>query len=403
LSHEVRLFASWWPGGLEADVHSFWTELEYQPRVTARVARLSAIGEVLLRGAVSGLAAASDGDAVKALRVQSDRNAVLVKQLSVAVDTPVDVVIGWQVLSWGHATDGVRPLDVFQRLDLTDRIRPEQLGVASVSASYGRGPWEVEAVWVPSSPRDAFATRPSNVWYAFPRGTGSGSVVETGRNAFTLAKAEGGARASWYGQDGDVAVMVARTRDRVPSVVELHRASPLAPLQSHPRYEPYWLVGASVVRTAGNYVLRAEGLHARYGNDRPATVLQNGFRGVAGVERRLASTNSRFTFIGQYATDTTGSAAVRQEGIYLSSPFRVYRHALTGSMVATWRERYETEVRALTELNGGSLVTSGKFSLRQSDRLTMWIGADLVSGGTGTWLERLGAADRVLLGITVKP
>jgi hypothetical protein len=219
-----------------------------------------------------------------------------------------------------------------------------------------------------------------------------------------------GVRTTWHGQRADVAVMAARTRDRVPSLLELHGGDPGgraggAPggaIEVRARYDPYWLVGASVVRTAGSYVLRAEALRATY-PDSAGSLVKSGVRGVAGVERRFSSAGVRYSVIAQYATDTTASERVRQDGENVSSPFRIYRHALTGSTTVSWRQQYELEARTMVELRAGSTIASAKFSYRASDRFTIWAGADLVAGRSGTWIERLDSADRILAGINVSP
>jgi hypothetical protein len=407
IAQEFRVSTVVWPGPLGAGVDPFWAEIEYRPRVTGQKSRVTGTAELLFRAAMSGFAYSPEGGSPDqdrhSLRVQSDRNAAMVKELSVSVDTPVDLVVGWQILSWGHATDGVRVLDVFQRYDLTDRLRPEQLGIAAVSGSFGNGDWETEAVWVPSGSTDRIAAATSNMWYAYPRASSFGTLDETTGPAWSLSNGEGGVRVSRYGQRGDVALMVARTRDRSPSVVEFRGDVTTSGLQTRPLFKSYWLVGASVVRTAGSYVLRAEALRATYA-DRVGTLVKNGIRGVAGVERRIGgSGDTRFTFIAQYATDTTGAERILQEDSYLASPFRIYRHALTASGDAEWRQQCELEMRVMRELNRGSMVTSAKFSYRRSDHLTMWIAADYVTGRSGTWLARLDAADRILAGINVSP
>jgi hypothetical protein len=406
VAHEFRISTAVWPGAPDGGIDPFWAEIEYRPRLTGTRSRVSGAAELLFRATMSGFAQSeggSTGEGRRDLRVQADRHAAMIKLLSLSVDTPVDLVMGWQILSWGHATDGVRVLDVFQRQDLTDRLRPEQLGIAAVSGSFGNGDWETEAVWVPSGPTDRIASATSNVWYAYPRASSPGTLDETTAPAVSLSNGEGGVRVSRYGQRADIALVVARTRDRAPSVVELRRDLTTGGVQARPLFRPYWLVGASVVRTAGSYVLRAEALHAIY-PDRVGTLVKNGIRGVAGLERRIGgSGDSRYTLIAQYATDTTGSERILQEGTYLASPFRIYRHALTGSADAEWRQQYELEMRIMRELNRGSMVTSAKFSYRHSDHLTMWIAADYVSGRSGTWLERLDAADRMLAGINVTP
>jgi hypothetical protein len=407
IAHEFRVSTVLWPGSVGEGVDPFWAEIEYRPRVTATRSRVSGTAELLFRATMSGFAHSPDGSSPdpgrRSLRVQSDRQAALVKELSLSVDTPVDLVIGWQILGWGHATDGVRVLDVFQRQDLTDRLRPEQLGIAAVSASFGNGDWAAEAVWVPSGSSDRIPAATSNIWYAFPRSSTVGRLDETAASGFSLSNGEGGVRISRYGQRGDFAVMVARTRDRAPSLLEFRPDATAGALQARPLFEPYWLVGASAVRTAGSYLLRAEALRATY-PERLGTLVKHGIRGVAGVERRVTgSGDSRYTFIAQYATDTTGSAEILQEGTYLASPFRIYRHALTGSAAAAWRQQYELEMRLMRELNRGSMVASAKFSYRHGDHLTMWVAADYVAGRHGTWLERLDAADRILAGINVSP
>ena len=407
IAHEFRVSTVVWPGALDEGVDPFWAEIEYRPRVTGTQSRVTGTAELLFRATMSGFAHSPEGGSAdegrRSLRVQSDRQAAMVKELSLSVDTPVDLVIGWQILSWGHATDGVRVLDVFQRQDLTDRLRPEQLGIAAVSGSFGNGDWETEAVWVPSGSADRIAAATSNIWYAYPRASPFGTLDHTTAPAVSLSNGEGGVRVSRYGQRGDVALMVARTRDRSPTVVEFRGDVTTGGMQARPLFKPYWLVGASLVRTVGSYVLRAEALRATYA-DRVGTLVKNGFRGVAGVERRVGgSGDTRYLFIGQYATDTTGSEQIRQEGTYLASPFRIYRHALTASADAEWRQQYELEMRIMRELNRGSMVASAKFSYRRSDHLTMWIAADYVTGRGGTWLARLDSADRILAGINVSP
>lgn len=404
LAQEFRLSTALWPGSVANGVDRFWGEIEYRPRVTGTRSRVSGAAELLFRAGVSGFALSPDDsrpDGEGSLRIQSDRQTALVKELSVSVHAPVDLVIGWQILSWGHATDGVRVLDVFQRQDLTDRLRPEPLGIPAVSASFGNRGWETEAVWVPSALTDRIATSPSNVWYASPRSAAVAAVDDTAAPGFALSHGEGGIRVSRYGQHGDFALMAARTRDRDPSVLELRHDASGGALQARSLFEPYWLAGASVVRTAGSYLLRAEALHATY-SDGGSTPVKSGIRAVAGVERRIsASTDSHYTLIAQYAIDTTGSERVVQDGAFVSSPFRIYGRALTASATAAWRRQYQLETRLMRGLDHGSTVAVAKVSYTHDDHLTIWVAADQVGGRAGTWLERLNAADRILVGVNV--
>ena len=398
LAQEFRLSTALWPGSVASGVDRFWGEIEYRPRVTGTRSRVSGAAELLFRASLSGLALSPDDSS---LRIQSDRQTAMIKQLSVSVHAPVDFAIGWQMLSWGHATDGVRVLDVFQRQDLTDRLRPEPLGIPAVSASFGNRGWDTEVVWVPSALTDRIPVSPSNVWYAFPRSATVAEVDDSGVPEFSLSHGEAGIRVSRYGQHGDIALMAARTRDRVPSALELRRDASSGVLQARPVFEPYWLVGASAVRTAGSYLLRAEALRATYSEAGSAPV-KSGIRAVAGVERRIStSTDSHYTFIAQYAMDTTGSEQIAQDGAFLSSPFRVYGHALTASATAAWRRQYQLETRLMRGLEHGSTVASTKLSYTRNDHLTIWVAADQVGGRAGTWLERLDAADRILVGVNV--
>lgn len=398
IAQEFRLSTAVWPGAVANGVDRLWGEIEYRPRVTGTRSRVSGAAELLFRASMSGFALSPDNSR---LRIQSDRQTAMVKELSVSVHAPVDVVVGWQILSWGHATDGVRVLDVFQRQDLTDRLRPEPLGMPAVSASFGNRGWETEAVWVPSALTDRIAASPSNVWYAFPRSSTAAEVDDVGAPGFALSHGEGGVRLSRYGQHGDFALVAACTRDRVPSGLELRRDAGAGVLEARSLFEPYWLAGASVVRTAGSYLLRAEALRATY-SDGGSTLVKSGVRAVAGVERRVsASTDSHYTFIVQYAVDTTGSEQIVQDGAFLSSPFRIYGHALTASATAAWRRQYQLETRLLRGLDHGSTIASAKFSYTRNDHLTLWVAADRVGGGGGTWLERLDAADRILVGVNV--
>jgi hypothetical protein len=52
-------------------------------------------------------------------------------------------------------------------------------------------------------------------------------------------------------------------------------------------------------------------------------------------------------------------------------------------------------------LDHGSTVASAKLSYARNDHLTIWVAADQVGGRAGSWLERLDAADRILVGVNV--
>ena len=407
-AQQLRLSAVLWPGDVAEAADPFWAELEYRPRLTLRRSRVSGVAEVLLRAAVSGpigetvsLPGQTPAPSSGTIRRQTDRHAALIKELSLSVEGPIDVVIGWQIVSWGHATDGLRPLDVFQRQDLTDRLRPEQLGVPAVSGSYGNDSWDAEVTWIPSGPTDRIATTPANIWYGFPPTVSA--IDQSGEPAFSLSNGEGGVRISWYGAQGDLSVMAARTHDRIPSMVELRRDVATGAVQVRPTYQPFWLAGATGVRPVGSYVLRAEVFRAAYADDL-APLVKSGVRGVAGVERRFTSgQSSRYTGIFQYAFDTTCSERILQVATYFSSPYRIYRHAITASLLASWREQYELEVRGMRELKLGSMIGSAKFNYKRNDRLTVWAAADGLLGRDGTAVGRLDTADRVLAGITIYP
>jgi hypothetical protein len=192
-------------------------------------------------------------------------------------------------------------------------------------------------------------------------------------------------------------------QDRTPALVEIYGDPATGALHARPLFRRYWLVGAAAVRPLGSYVLRAEALHATY-TEGPWPLVRNGVRGAAGLERRVAHGRStRYTGIVQYAIDTTTSERLLQLGTYLSSPYRVYRHAVTASAAASWHQQYEVELRAMRELNQGSTIVSAKFTYRRNDRLAVWLAADALAGPEDTPIGRLDAADRILGGIIVYP
>jgi hypothetical protein len=289
-------------------------------------------------------------------------------------------------------------LDVFQMQDLTDRLRPETLGVPAVTIAYGTGEWGFDTVWLPVSATDYFSESPWNVWSIIPPTPVPARLDRTGEPDASLNNGEGGVRMTWNGQTWDLAVMAARTRDHSPSYLDLSRDE--VTLVFTPRYERYWMTGASMVRAVGSLILRGEALYALY--DGESTFVKDGIRGVLGVETRgELGARTRYSVILQYAIDSTAPNGIQQSEGQLSSPFRLYRHAATAAVLTSLGDRYDCDLRFFADVEHLGVVASAKLRYRPMDGFAMWLAGDVLAGGDGTWLGRLQNADRILVGVEI--
>lgn len=406
LVHHLKLASVSWLGKLPAGTDPWWGELEYSPRLSWEPHVSWALkADFLLRFARAkrsrSLRGEWDGGWVEyehgEVHSQRDRQYFAPRELFVAYRGSLDLAIGWQIVSWARS-DGIRPMDLFQRQDASDRLRTETLGVPSVTAAYGQDDWAFDAVWVPSSAVDRIAVDARNPWALLPRASLPALFVENAPKP-RLENGEAGLRFSYTGQAWDGALLAAYTRDRSPSYLVLTPNVSSGRLEVRPEYLAQWVFGASFALPLGSYLIRTEALYARYLRPREP-IARHGARGVAGVERRGEITSGmRYATIVQYALDTTSPGRMRASGSVVSSPSRFYRHALTlfGSLV--FQERFELEARLLAELKYGSGLASILARYRPMDGVALWVGGDGLRGPDESWLGRAGGKGRLLLGV----
>jgi hypothetical protein len=408
ISHSLELTSLAYLGDIPRGADPLWLELEYQPRVTAPLmGPLSATGEVLIRASETKrsidtqLHSRAEGGSEQTPEFHPlvDRMRVALKEAYINFAGPLELAVGWQILSWGHA-DGLKPLDIFERNDSSDFLRREALGVPALTATHGGEHWALELVLLLDSPVDELAQSPRNLWAFLPRDPELPPVrLDMSREHAGKAFQERGARFTWNGQDWDLSVMAAQTRDRIPTLFELSLSE--SELVLRPDFYRYSMVGASAVHAMGQFLLRAEGMYAWYEREVDYFV-RNGFRGVAGIETHGSlGAYDRYTVILQYVVDDTARALVSQSDEQVSSPFRVYRQAATAALLATFSEQYHAELRAFAELDHGGIISSLKLKYVPRDGLALWLAGSVLTGKENTWLGRVQAADNVSAGVEI--
>lgn len=406
LKHEIALDASIWPGELPEGVDPVWIELSYRPRLAGELGAGFAItAEALLRASQGKrafhYAAKGDGNAVRLSRGSfhgnADREAVLVKEAQLSwAGHGVEVIAGYQILSWGKA-DGVRPLDEFRTQDLSDPLRAETLGLPGLSASYGSRGFSIEGIWVPFAFNNRLATHPANAYSIVPRIPGA--RFHGTRRELDWHDGEFGFRAAYSGQAWDVALQASRTRDRSPSLLRVAPDPAHAEIAVTPDYLRHYTYGASLVRAIDRYLLKADFAYADYSVEH-APLIHDGFRLVTGAEARgqLAASGS-YTVILEYALDTTTPGKIVQQAELISSPYHWFRHALVGSALLNVSPRFDAELKALVDLQHGSVVASATLSYHPNDSTSLFCQGDFVTGPDETWLGRLEFADRIVVGV----
>ncbi len=418
LSHLIQVTGAYWFNELGRGAHRAWFELEYRPRLVLEWEDgVRIVGEPILRGAVStpalDVGLSVDDGALdyerNAFAGLADRQAMIFKEAHVGFSAgAVDLAFGWQIFSWGKA-DAFRPLDVFQTADYTDRLRDERLGILSLSAAWGSDEWLVEGVWVPLPMVDRFASATNNVWSVLPRGPEGflpSTLDRSGLPELRLDGGEGGLRVSYFGENSDWTLVYARSLDRSPSTLEVSSilASPASPrLLIKPSFERFHLFGASVGGPWMDYLLRLDAAYVLY--DRPSPgLVSSGVRLVAGIERRWDLFRGAGTLLAtaQYGLDTTAAETFALTDGRLPSPSRVFRHAVTASLMTTWRERYTVELKALTALEPWAWVVRGHVKYKLQDGVVAWMGCDLLNASSGSAISSLRRADRLLVGLELR-
>lgn len=404
LSHGIGFMTAIYPHDLPPGADPVWFELEYRPRLAGDLGRgFQLAAELLLRvsqnmRAGAGATVEGNGPAFKAgsLRTNQDRQMLVVRELVASwAGAGLELAAGWQILNWGRA-DAVRPLDLFSTQDRTDPLRPETLGLPSLSCVFGRRGWSVDGVWVPSSFTDRIATHAANVWSILPRTPAA--RYQPAPPDFSLSNGEYGLRGTFSNQAWDLGVLTAWTRDRIPSRLELSRSDDGALIMT-PDYIRYWIYGASLLRSLGEYLLKADVAYVDYEREYGAA-LDDGVRLVAGGEARgTIGANGTYTAILQYALDTTAQAEIVQAPNMVSSPYRWFRHAATASLNTMWAPRFEAQLEVLVELEHAGTAASATFKYHPFDGSSFWCEGSVLAGGRGAWVGRLDDADRILIGV----
>ncbi len=405
LAHVMKLTALSSFGEPLPGADRVWTELEYRPRLTIEVqesARL--VLEPLLRAC----AARATLDWSSTFTSCPDRQAAELKEVYLRLHGGLgDLGVGWQVFSWGKA-DGIRPLDVFQLVDDSDRLREETLGIPSASVTAGGEEWTIEGVWVPArmTSRVSFASR--NPWSVLPRLDGVAVVaVQPPPDALDALDGEGGVRIGYSGHALDAAILSARGRDHVPTSMALVPgvdANGAPVLRAIPIYAAFTLFGATVaVPVSGNLLRLDAGIFLR---DHPSEPFQaNGVRLVAGYERREGfGSGGSILLIAQYIYDGTAPTRLEAIGGRVPSPFRLFQHGASVSVTVSLRdELLKIEGKGLLDVQAGAGILSVTVTYRPSDAARLWVGADYLGGPSTSMIGRLTGADRFLAGLEFHP
>ncbi len=401
IRHRLNFRAIDYPGGLDAGIAPLWVELQYEPRLVGQVsAEVTGVAELLLRGSYSKRYFIRPGRDRQDWRwsANSDRQRLVPKELYLKFDEAIQLSLGWQLSTWSRS-DGIRPLDVFVRQDQTDRLRPVTLGVPAAVLAYAVGDLGLELVWSPAYSVDLLPSDDANIWTTPRVGATRLDSARPENGSIDPAHGELGVRLTWSTEIWDLAVVAATARDRSPSFLMVSQSDD--GIAVTPQYREYGMVGASIVRPLGGFLLRLEGLYAKYADDLEP-FLQSGWRGVAGIETRgQLGPQGSYALILQYAADSTAPDGVIVSEDRISSPFRIFRHAATASLLASWAQDFSADLRLFGEIEHRGALGSLELRYRVQDGLSLWLAGHVLAGSKQSAVAVLNTADSLSIGAEV--
>lgn len=385
-------------------VDRVWAELEYRPRLDVD---LRDRGRAVFEPIVRACAAREAPNGTAGFGPCPDRQSIAMREAYLTVHGSAgDLSAGWQLFSWGKA-DGIKPLDVFQLGDFTDRLGDELLGIPAVSATAGGEAWTVEGVWVPARVRSRISFDVRNPWSFMPRGTALPLAAdEPPETRFDASDGEGAIRLAYAGHGFDAAMLFARTRDHVPTAISLAPAlgaggEPI--LRATPVYARASIWGATAAVPVGGSLLRVDGsLVLRNRGSGP--FVESGGKLVAGGERRIGFGNGLGSvhLIAQYVYDGTAPARLEVLDGRAPAPSSLFRHGFAGKVNLSIREEWKLESKGLLDFETGAGVLANRFTYRPRDGVSVWVGVDVLGGRRTSTIGRLADAGRVLAGLELQ-
>lgn len=374
------------------------------PEVSLRAGLWSQPRELGDPGAVSAAAFAvrttprlsASLDAKAEARIQADSSgdtqADLPEAWVRAVEGPVRVTVGRQIVAWGRA-DRLNPTDVVGSRDYTRLLADDdeqRRGSLMAQASYGTGPWTVSALWLPEFRANRFPVDnpPTGVVILDDQ-----RVRDRGQFAARVDHIGGGLDWSLSYFDG-------RDRTRDLAAVAPPAGSPAGVFGAvQAQYPAVRVLGGDLAGVAGRYAFRAE---ASFTDVRgPATPFRKRdvFWAVVGGDRTFDSgwnVNLQYSFRRVFGDrDLPANAnpfvqAVARTSAAVNNQLDRTQHGFTARVARSWlHDTLDLECSAAVFAPTGDVAVRPRLTYAVSDQWRATLGADVFRGPKLSYFGRV--------------
>jgi hypothetical protein len=300
-----------------------------------------------------------------------------------------DLRVGRQITVWGRA-DKVNPTDAWSTRDYTLLVpndEDQRLGVASLQATWNRGPYRVIGLWQPEWRSPVLPIPP------LPRGISLQNVAPT------HPAGQFGIKLDHSGQGVDWSVSYAHSINRTPDLAIESLGLPGASVGL--RYRHVEVIGADAAVPVGQYGLRAEIAYTKTGNrggNDPLAQNDNLFA-VAGVERTFAgelNVNAQYLYRRTFdllGPDSLAAPAIQvlaQQERLLSNQLATNMHGASLRVnYKAWNETLEIELAAAVWFKNGDTAIRPKVTYAFTDRVKSILGGEIYHGPAQSFFGRL--------------
>jgi len=321
---------------------------------------------------------------------QGDTDADLPEAWIRAVEGPVRLTVGRQIVAWGRA-DRLNPTDVVGSRDYTRLLADDdeqRRGSLMAQVSYGEGPWTLSALWLP----EFRANR-------FPVDTAPAGVVILA-NQHVRDRGQFAARIDHIGGGLDWSLSYFDGRDRTRDIVAV------APPPSAPRgvfgavqaeYPSVRVLGGDLAGVAGPYGFRAEAAFTDVrGPDTPFRK-RDVFWAVVGGDRTFDSgwnVNLQYSFRRVFGDRDPGAnpflQAVALTSAAVNNQLDRTQHGFTARVARSWlHDTLDFECSAAVFAPTGDVTIRPRLTYAVSDQWRATLGADVFRGPKLSYFGRV--------------
>jgi hypothetical protein len=302
----------------------------------------------------------------------------------------LDLRVGRQITVWGRA-DKVNPTDSWSTRDyklLAPNDDDQELGVASLQATWNAGPYRIIGLWQPEWRFPVLPIPP------LPPGVSTQNVAPVD------PAQQGGLKLDHSGDGVDWSVSYSHSIDRAPDFMLLPGGPHALPLGLI--YRPVTVIGADAAVPVGQFGLRGEVAYSRAQDQHdsdPLTKKPSVFA-VLGVERTFVgelNINAQylyrrtFDFVPSSSfSDPTTRLLAEQVDLLSNQLASDMQGASLRINYKAWNETLESEVAGVIWFKKGDSAIRPKVTYAFSDHIKGIVGGELYHGPTDSFFGRLG-------------